>query len=330
MKKAIVLLLSFLLILIISVGCSSKGEANDPDKDINQPENDLSKGFTYMVEDGDLKLTYSNSGNTVTLIEAFEEYEYIVYTAEDPVTNKEQFSKIMKAQLSEGGQEIYFTQEPIHGVGVTTFFIELETMDIFFIGQGTFVQEVVLDGSLTFAVLEDPWSSYLAFYTHAGGGHYYYLGEQLEADVKAQLEREISGDVDGPLNLSSLNDGDNVGGGLTIKDIYYDRDYDEEVFFTFSGELRLTGVASYSDWENAVSFELAENNLPVIFIERTYGTTYTHEIQTLHFRYCPSDRLSDFYGETIEITVKDIDVEIEFLYDTRNYVIDLIDFKVLD
>lgn len=329
MKFVVSLLMSILLLLTITVGCSSKSGVTDPDN--NQHENNFSKGYTYTVEDGDLKLTYNNTGNTVTLIQALEAYNYTVFSIEDSFSNYDQFSKVISAQQATIKERIYFSIEPIHGVGITSYFIDLDTMEIYFIGQGTFVQEIPFDTTLTFAVLEDSWSSYLAFCTHAGGaGQYYYLGERLEDNIKEQLERAMSGNVNEPLYLSGLNNGDNVGGGLTIKDINYDKDFGE-AFFTFAGEIRLTGVASFSEWENAVSFDLDENNsLPVIVIEKPDGTMYTHEIEKVHFRYCPSDKLSNFYGKTLEITVKDICVEIEFLYEARNYVINLIDFIVLD
>ena len=325
MKMAIGLLLSLLLILTIAVGCSSTDSevtdpgTADPTSNNTQPENDdLSKGFTYTIEDGDLKLTYDNTGNTVTLIQAFEKYDYTVFTNEGNFYNEDQFSKVISAQQAAIEQRIYFTIEPIHGVGITSYFIELDTMEIYFIGQGTFVQEILFDITLTFAVLEDPWSSYLAFYTDAnGGGQYYYLGEHLESSIKEQLARAMSGnfdDDDGPLALANLSDGDYVGEGFTIHDINYD---DESATFTLDGSMIVTGTAKYDDYSGNLLFVVSEtNDLPVLLI---HGEPF--HINLIHFRNLsdfldavPSSLLSELEDEgvTMEVTLRDL--QVEFVY----------------
>lgn len=154
----------------------------------------LSKGFTYRVEDGNLMLTYNNTGNTITLIKAFEKYDYIMHTEDGTVTLNDQFPKVIKAQMSEIEQKIYFTVEPIHGVGVTTWFIELETLDIYFISQGSFVKEVEFDMYFTFVILEDTSSEYYLHWHCGSGREYHYLGDRLEDDIIAQIERVIYGE----------------------------------------------------------------------------------------------------------------------------------------
>ncbi|SET40288.1 hypothetical protein SAMN05660297_02285 [Natronincola peptidivorans] len=161
----------------------SQGVTSQPVRD------DLSKGFTYKVENGDLKLTYNNSDNTVTLINAYRNYNYRTYEKTGEFTHNMQFPEVTKAQLSDGGREIYFSVGPIHGVGILTFFIELDTMDIYLISQGTFVEEVRLDQYTTLVILQ-AGLDYTAHFPR-GYGDFYPLGSQLERNRIAQFERAV-------------------------------------------------------------------------------------------------------------------------------------------
>ena len=86
-------------------------------------KDDLSKGYTYTLAEGKLKLTYKNTGNSVILAEAGKN-----------------FDDIMNANKSHNGLRLYF-ETPADNTN-EIHYVDLQTLKIKYFTEGVFVRNV--------------------------------------------------------------------------------------------------------------------------------------------------------------------------------------------
>lgn len=175
-----------------------EGQGSDGNQEpTGQPgENDISEGYTYMVEGGDLKLTYSNTGNTVTLIKANESYDYKMVEGDNVSKDNTKFLKVSSANKSKGdGIRLYFTIEGEPGWYPVTYNMDLNTMEIYRISEGDFVKEIKWDKYTTLVVLGAAWEGKTQYSVYDITGNraelFCELGEKLDNDIIAQINRAL-------------------------------------------------------------------------------------------------------------------------------------------
>jgi len=96
----------------------------------NKIENDFSKGYTYKVENDEIKITYNNTNNTVTVGKEKKDFDF-------ENDYKKYIRGISNVHKSFYGSRLYFqtntwaTEDAIH-------YVDLETLDIHYLSHGNY------------------------------------------------------------------------------------------------------------------------------------------------------------------------------------------------
>lgn len=105
--------------------------AQQESKTSEQPakeQNDISKGYTYKVESGSLKITYTNTGNTETLIQANKIYDVI--KDGEAFTMDWGFSVL---SANKDGNKLHFNSIDPSGDWEVTYYIDTNTKKIYWV-----------------------------------------------------------------------------------------------------------------------------------------------------------------------------------------------------
>ena len=220
-------------------------------------ENDIFKGYSYNVEDGDLKLTYNNTGNTVTLINTYDSYNILKNDGNGQNTYNIKMPKVLSAKKSTyDDKRIFFTVEAQQGIFPAIFYIELNKMEIHFLNSGEYVTDVSLSNDSHYAILaqnKNGTKQYYAYDTLAPWEPACELGHKLEKDLKAQIKRSLEKVSVNPTNNSDVlieSNGSNYYKYKSNESVYFDIDRDgadeEIVYDTAKGRLMVSGYEGIS------------------------------------------------------------------------------------